>query len=240
MRFGYQDALAYGGVTEAHPGGFSLTKRILKEEGIRPGATVLDAGCGMGLTSAYLASEFNCKVYAVDAHPLMLKHASARVKKEKLPVKVLKGNIENLPFPDDSFDYVVTESATIFTNISNTLAEYFRVLKPSGVLIATELCCEAPLQKDEEEKIKRFYKMGKIPTEKEWYSALAGLGFTNIDVLKSSSILQELQSYQVDFDKEAKTVRLDPAIEEILNEHSLLMMEYAEELGYRVFRCVKK
>lgn len=240
MKFGYQDALAYGGVTEAHPGGFSLTKRLLKAEGIRPGATILDAGCGMGLTSAYLASEFKCKVYAVDAHPLMIKHASARVKKAKLPVKVLKGNIENLPFPDDSFDYVVTESATIFTNIGRTLTEYFRVLKPSGVLIATELCCEAPLQEANEEKIKHFYNIGKIPTAQGWLSTLTKSGFRELRVLKSCSILQELENYQADFDQAENVTILDPAVEDILNEHSLLMMEFAEELGYRVFRGVKK
>ena len=240
MKYGYQDALALSGITEAHPGGFALTKKVMGMEKIRPGAIVLDAGCGMGLTSAYLAKMFKCKVFAVDAHPLMIEQATKKMKKERLSVKVVKGSIENLPFPDDSFDYIVAESSTIFTNIEKTLNEYYRVLKPSGVLIDSELCAETALTNYEEERIKDFYKLRKVPTEKEWISSLKKSRFTDIHIITSNTILNELKNAPLKFDDENHFESLDPAIEEILFEHSRLMMECAEQLGYRVFRGVKK
>lgn len=45
------------------------------------------------------------------------------------------GSLEELPFPQDFFDFIVAESTTGFTDIKKTIAEYFRVLKPGGILI---------------------------------------------------------------------------------------------------------
>lgn len=242
MAFGYHDALAYGGIEEAHPGGFSLTKKLLKNEKIKLGAKVLDAGCGMGLTSAYLAKVMKCKVYAIDLHPEMIKHAAKRFKKEQLSVEIIEGNIENLPFPEHSFDWVISESSTIFTNIPTTLKEYFRVLKPAGKLLSIEMTSEGTLQKGEEAKIKKFYNINIIPTEKEWVAAFRKSGFAKVDILKSNTILQELEEYHLNFDEQTdfpEEKRVDSAIEEILHEHSGLVMNYAEKLGYRVFKAVK-
>ena len=242
MRYGYQDALAFSGVADAHPGGFSLTKKLLKNERINPKSTVLDAGCGTGLTAAYLASKFKCKVFAVDVHPQMIKHASTRIKKEKLPVKVIKGNIENLPFPDDSFDYVIAESSTVFTDFSKTMKEYYRLLKPSGVLIDIEMIRDESLQKTEESSLKKFYNIKAFPSENEWVRAFQKAGFRNIEVPQTNSILEEIEEYNGELSEltdKNKEEKIDPAIDDILFEHSKIMMNFAEKLGYCVFRAIK-
>ena len=139
MKYNYHDALAIGEIADAHPGGFALTKEIIDGERIRPGAMVLDAGCGLGQTAAYLAKKKKCQVYAVDLHPRMLQLTERRFMTEGLSGKIMKANLEQLPFPDDYFDFIMAESVTIFTNIEQTVKEYQRVLKPSGILITLEL-----------------------------------------------------------------------------------------------------
>lgn len=54
MKPTYQDALAYFGVSGAHPGGLTLTKFLLEQEKITSHTTLLDGGCGTGQTSAYI------------------------------------------------------------------------------------------------------------------------------------------------------------------------------------------
>ncbi|WP_019153641.1 class I SAM-dependent methyltransferase [Robertmurraya massiliosenegalensis] len=242
MMYDYQDALAYSGVEEAHPGGHSLTKKILKNERINLGSTVLDAGCGTGLTSAYLARKLKCKVYAIDKHQQMIKIATTRIKKDKLPVKIINGNIEKLPFPDDCFDYVIAESSTIFTDISKTLKEYHRVLKPSGVVIDIEMISKESLQREDKTSLQQFYNIKKFPSEVEWGQAFKKAGFKKIDILQVNSILQELEDYNgklSELNERKELQRTDPQIEEILFEHSRMMMNLAEKLGYSVFRAVK-
>lgn len=240
MSYGYQDALAFGGITEAHPGGFSLTKSILKKEKekIKHDSIVLDAGCGMGLTASFLVKEIGCNVIAVDIHPQMIEKATERFLNDKLPVKIQQANLEKLPFPDNYFDFILAESSIIFTDISKTIKEFHRVLKPSGTFIAIELTLEETLLDMDEKELKEFYGIDIIPTEQEWLDVFKRVGFNDVAILKKNTILDELENVDIDFNEQSNFLlkELDPEVEDILLEHSRIMMEYAEELGYRVFK----
>lgn len=243
MTLTYQDALAYGGIAEAHPGGHVLTKKILKSEKIIPGAKVLDAGCGTGLTSLYVAKELKCTVYAVDKHPQMIQQATKRCKKEKLPINIVEASLENLPFEDETFDWIIAESSTVFTSVSKSLAEYFRVLTPNGSLLCIEMTKEDSLTKNEEDRIKKFYNIEKMFSEKDWIRAIQQAGFHKVDVLKSKTILQELQEYDMNEDKgttSSQVKKMDRKVQNVLLNHSQLLLDYAEDLGYRVMKATKK
>jgi SAM-dependent methyltransferase len=239
----YQDALAYYRIDGAHPGGIALTKKILGNEKINRHTKVLDAGCGTGQTSSYLAKTFSCNVYAIDKHPEMIKTAAARFKEENLPITILKGSTARLPFPTDTFDLIIAESATAFTPISKSLKEYWRVLKPSGVLLNIDITAEQRLKKDEKAEIMEFYKMKDILTEEEWMKAIKKAGFTSVEVLKSNSVMQELEEYVVE-ENELSTEPItsadyDENMDDILQTHHKLAISYGEKLGYRVFRAKK-
>ncbi|MBL5792479.1 class I SAM-dependent methyltransferase [Bacillus sporothermodurans] len=79
MAYSYQDTLAYYGVGGAHPGGLSLTKQIFHNENITHTTKILDAGCGTGQTSAYLAEMYKCDVTALDIHPVMIEKAKKTI-----------------------------------------------------------------------------------------------------------------------------------------------------------------
>lgn len=242
MSVSYQDALAYYRIDGAHPGGIALTKKILEKEKITRHSKVLDAGCGTGQTSSYLAKTFSCDVFAIDKHPQMIKAAKERFKDENLSVKAFKGALEKLPFSKDSFDYIIAESSTAFSTMSKALAEYYRVLKPSGVLLNIDMTAEQKLNSHEKKELMKFYKMKDILNEEQWIKAIKSAGFKTVEVLLSHSVLQELEEYPVeeqDYADPVKPKNFDPKMDDVIQTHHRLLISYREQLGYRVYRAKK-
>lgn len=99
---------------------------------IRPGGRVLDAGCGAGRYSAWLA-EHGAEVTGLDASPEMLERARARVPGARFEVADL-GN--PLPLQADAFDTVVSGLVLHYLrDWGPTLRELHRVLRPHGTLV---------------------------------------------------------------------------------------------------------
>jgi len=99
------------------------------------GATWLDAGCGTGTLSRWLA-ERNSRVVAVDASAEMVRVAAgtATVGIEYRTVRT----IANLPFPEASFDGILCSSVLEYVpDPATCLAEFRRVIKPGGVLMVS-------------------------------------------------------------------------------------------------------
>jgi ubiquinone/menaquinone biosynthesis C-methylase UbiE len=100
-------------------------------------ACALDAGCGPGYLLRELAKR-NFIVSAMDASPGMLKSAEEKLKALNLPYNpsFKVGDIELLPYPDESFDLVCSTGVIEYLkNDTQVLAEMFRVLKPGGYLV---------------------------------------------------------------------------------------------------------
>lgn len=235
----YLDALAFYGIEGAHPGGFDLTISILMNERIDPLTTILDAGCGMGQTSQFLAETFNCGVYAVDNHPQMVKRAAKRFHQAQLPIQVFIGSLEELPFPANHFDYIIAESTTGFTDIKKSLAEYFRVLKPEGILISIDMTAEITLRPNLKNELMDFYKLKNIPTEAEWLSAIREQGFKKMEILHSSTVLEELKKYSAANQRTSNSTVFKGTLHDIIKKHYRLMLTHGNSLGYRVFRASK-
>jgi 2-polyprenyl-3-methyl-5-hydroxy-6-metoxy-1,4-benzoquinol methylase len=69
------------------------------------GADVLEIGCGMGLHTELMARA-GARVTAVDLSPTSVESTTRRLALKGLPGRVLEGDAEKLPFPDQSFDFV--------------------------------------------------------------------------------------------------------------------------------------
>ncbi|MGE8203947.1 class I SAM-dependent methyltransferase [Heyndrickxia sp. NPDC080065] len=238
MGLSYQDALAYYGVGGAHPGGLSLTKQILKFEKINPSTKILDAGCGTGQTAAYLEETYKCDVTVLDSHPIMLEKAKQRFKYAHLPIKVLRGSVEDLPFADDSFDLIISESVIAFTNINKTLSEYFRVLKKEGILINIDMTAEIPLTHSDSLLFSEVYGISKLNTEEEWLSALHSAGFRKVDILSTDTIFSHLQK-NIDQPEFNLSDSIDPQLMDIMLKHQDITTKFSKKIGYRVFRSTR-
>jgi SAM-dependent methyltransferase len=79
----------------------SAFETVLDAAGVAPGTRVLDAGCGAGLVLR-LAADRGADVSGLDATEALLAHARRRVP----GASVVHGEIESLPYVDDSFDLV--------------------------------------------------------------------------------------------------------------------------------------
>lgn len=239
----FHDALAYYGIDSAHPGGFDLSKKLLTKEKFNEQMHVLDAGCGTGQTSAFLAQSFNCRVTALDNHPEILKKAGERFEKESLPIQLVEGSIEQLPFKNETFDFIISESATTFTQISLSLSEYFRVLKPNGSLLALEMNAETPLQAEELANIRRVYGIYDVLTEEQWIEAFKTARFTETEIVTGSSVFLELEraarKSEKDNEKRQRVFTTNSLYMEIIREHEYLTSVYAPKLGYRVFPAIR-
>lgn len=116
---------------------------------IKPGMKVLDAGCGEGVLSWYLA-ERGAVVTAMDISRPNLENAQAFLEKKGVAdrVTLVQGDAENLPFPDASFDLVVSSHVLEhLPDFDRGLVEIRRVTKgPAIVALPTCLNLAAAVQ----------------------------------------------------------------------------------------------
>lgn len=115
------------------PGGLELTRRALELCPLRPGAAVLDLGCGRGATAAFLAGRGH-GVLALDPSAEFLAGIAAP---GVLPVL---GRAEGLPLAGGSVDAVFCECVLSVSGAADALlAEVCRVLRPGGLLALSDL-----------------------------------------------------------------------------------------------------
>jgi len=97
------------------------------------GARLLDLGCGGGHVSFHVAPEVG-EVVAYDLSAEMLAAVAGEARRRGLAnIRTEQGAVEQLPFSDESFDFVVTRfSAHHWRDFPAALREAFRVLKPGG------------------------------------------------------------------------------------------------------------
>jgi SAM-dependent methyltransferase len=118
--------------TIQEPTGIAGYEYALAHIRLVPGAKLLDIGCGTGLFSS-LAAERGAKVTALDASEALIEQAHLRTKS----VQFLLGEMEELPFEDNSFDLVAGFNSFQYAeDIHHTLGEAVRVLTKGGNLIA--------------------------------------------------------------------------------------------------------
>jgi ubiquinone/menaquinone biosynthesis C-methylase UbiE len=99
---------------------------------IRSGQKVLDVAAGNGNVSLAAARRW-CEVTATDYVPALLEGARARAAADGLSLEFREADAEALPFPDASFDVVVSTFGVMFTpDQDRAAAELIRVCRPGG------------------------------------------------------------------------------------------------------------
>jgi ubiquinone/menaquinone biosynthesis C-methylase UbiE len=106
--------------------------------GTLPAESLLDAGCGDGRFLAAIARLPNRPAHLVgsDISERILQTAAAALAREDVVVEFVRANLERLPFPDSSFDRVL--SVQVIEHLLDPEAgirELARVLKPEGKLV---------------------------------------------------------------------------------------------------------
>ena len=98
------------------------------------GQDVLDVATGTG-NAAILAARRGARVTGLDLTPELLDAARRRIAEAGLAIELIEGDAEDLPFPDESFDRVLSVFGVMFVPRHEVgAAELLRVCRPGGVI----------------------------------------------------------------------------------------------------------
>ena len=120
-----------------------VRKACIDLVGIKPGDQVLEVGCGTGTLTLLAKNRAGPegKVFGIDPLPQMIETARKKAQKAKLDITFQAGFIEDIPFPDASFDVVLASFMIFHTDDAirqKGLDEVYRVLKPSGKFLIVD------------------------------------------------------------------------------------------------------
>ena len=111
---------------------------LIQQANIQPGQHVLDLGCGTGTLALMVKlAQPNAEVTGLDADPDMLRVAMLKSAQLKAAVKFDVGFTNKLPYPDETFDRVLSSIMIHHLKTPDkwqTAQEVYRVLKPGGQL----------------------------------------------------------------------------------------------------------
>jgi arsenite methyltransferase len=125
-----------------HPGGLKATHELIQACQISGDSYVLIIGCGVGQTPCLIAEEIGCRVVGIDLSEGMVEKARERAKKKGVEDKLefRTADALALPFEDNLFDAVLSESVNAFIpDKVNAMQEYVRVTKPGGFIGINEV-----------------------------------------------------------------------------------------------------
>ena len=120
----------------------AFRRRIVQLAELRGDEDVLDAGCGTGLTMLRIAEQYpRCSVNGIDLSPKMIEVAQGDAAERGLGVDLRVGSITDLPYPDASFDVVLTNIMFHHLDLAEkqrAVAEIARVLRAGGRYVSAE------------------------------------------------------------------------------------------------------
>lgn len=112
-------------------------QRLYERVGLARAERVLDVGCGTGVVALDIAESTRGHVVGIDIDEAKLEEARRLL--EVVPNLELKvADVQDLPFPDDSFDLVTLNIVLVYVpDKQRALLEMARVVRPGGHVLAT-------------------------------------------------------------------------------------------------------
>ena len=151
MHYGYWDD-----TTPHHRSALQMmNKKAAEAAFIQPGHYVLDAGCGVGGPSIFLAG-LGCKVEGITLSAKQVEECRSNAGKFNLENKInfTQQNYLDTSFADNTFDVVwAIESVCYAWDKLDFTKEAFRVLKPGGRLVVADFFCQPVPEGSAEEKL---------------------------------------------------------------------------------------
>jgi ubiquinone/menaquinone biosynthesis C-methylase UbiE len=223
------DFAAEVGLTK-HLGNVEATEKLVDLCRITSDSYVLDVGCGSGITAAYLAEKYGCRVMGVDILPRMIDRAREMAARKGVSdlTEFRVADAQDLPFSDGQFDAVITESVTALTSDQGrAVNEYARVLKSGGYVGLNE---------------STWLKTPPPPEVVEWASQEVGATVNPLTGSEWSDLLENaglgdlvMEIIEIDIKQEAKGILARYGLSNMIRILSRTLNLYLRNLAYRQF-----
>lgn len=183
VHFGYTDE-----TTRSHTDALKNVNRVLADRvRITPGERVLDAGCGVGGSSLWLATEREVEAVGITLASRQVEMARSNARRRGLTERVQfeVADFTATPFPDASFDVVwAVESLCHAPDKAAFYREAARLLRPGGrVVVADFVRAARPVDPQGEQLLREWLAGWAVPdidSPGEHTSHLEAAGFTDI------------------------------------------------------------
>ena len=154
---------------------------------LNPGEVVLDLGSGGGIDVLLSAKRVGPegKAYGLDMTDEMLALADENKRKAGAGnVEFLKGEIENIPLPDNSVDVIISNCViNLAADKDLVLREAFRVLEPSGRFAVSDVVTRGDISPEIRKSVLLWVGcVAGALDETEYRAKLTGAGFENIEI----------------------------------------------------------
>jgi cyclopropane fatty-acyl-phospholipid synthase-like methyltransferase len=182
LHYGYHDT-----TTRGHADALIRLNQVLAEHvAIQPGERVLDAGCGVGGSSMWLAAQRGAEVVGITLSERQVMHAGRLAAQRALGdrVRFEQADYTHTPFPAGSFDVVwAIESVCHAPDKPAFYREAVRLLRPGGRLVMADFVrAQRPLDQTGERLLHEWldgWAISDLDTGEERLHAAAAAGLTD-------------------------------------------------------------
>lgn len=183
-----------------HYGGLPANDALAERGGIGEGTRVVDFCAGLGGPSRYFAHRYGADVTGVELTPARVKGAQELTRRVGLQhrVRVVEGNVMQVPLAAGSIDVVVSQEALLHVpDKRRALAEAWRILKPGGRIVFTDWVAHRRLSDADRELMWQGMAVADLYDLPAYAEIVGGAGFVVSSVENLTNEWSEILTHRL-------------------------------------------